>query len=125
MMLVPIACMTVPFFTSVTVTGTMVVVVVIVAVPAMPGFSWCTDSDCPSTVNRKSSGTVSSFVPSGNLTTSWLPSTAMTWNFLVSVVDCASVAAAVMPTSTPPNISRISVRVTKPPLTSVCEYPRA
>ena len=83
--------MTVPFFTSVTVTGVTVVFVVIVAVPAMPGFSSCTDSIFPSTLNRKSSGTVSSLVPSGSLTTSWFPSTAMTWNFLVSdvVVVCA------------------------------------
>ena len=81
-------CITVPFFTSVTVTGITVVFVVMVAVPAMPGFSSCTDSIFPSTLNRKSSGTVSSRVPSGSLTTSWLPSTAMTWNFLVSDVRC-------------------------------------
>ena len=38
-MLVPMFCITVPFFTSVTVTGVTVVLVVMVAVPAMPGFS--------------------------------------------------------------------------------------
>ena len=43
-MLVPDGYITVPFFTSVTVTGVTVVFVVIVAVPAMPGFSSCTDS---------------------------------------------------------------------------------
>ena len=56
MTLVPEACITVPFFTSVTVTGVTVVFVVIVAVPAMPGFSSCTDSIFPSTLNRKSCG---------------------------------------------------------------------
>ncbi|HEX2340831.1 MAG TPA: hypothetical protein VHI98_10165 [Vicinamibacterales bacterium] len=70
MMLPPAACSTIPFFTSVTVTGVTVVFVVTVAVPVMPAFSSCTDSSFPSTLNRKSSGTVSSLVPSGNLTTS-------------------------------------------------------
>ena len=78
MMLCPRARITVPFFTSVTVTGVVVVFVVIVAVPAIPGFSSCTDSCFPSTVNRKSSGTVIAFVPSGSLTTRSLPSTEMT-----------------------------------------------
>src|SRR5436190_9103575 len=58
-MLDPVTCLTVPFLTSVTVTGVTVVLVVIVAVPAIPGFSSCTDSCFPSTVNLKSSGTVS------------------------------------------------------------------
>ena len=89
MMLEPEGFITVPLFTSVTVTGITVVLVVIVAVPAMPGFSSRTDNIFPSMLNRKSSGTVSSLVPSGNLTTSWLPSTAMIWNFLVCVVVCA------------------------------------
>ena len=38
-MVAPDACTTVPFFTSVTVTGVTVVFVVIVAVPFMPGFN--------------------------------------------------------------------------------------
>jgi hypothetical protein len=58
-----------PFFTSVTVTGVTVVRVVVTAVPFMPGFNSRTDSGCPFTVKRKSSGTVSSLVPSGSLTT--------------------------------------------------------
>ena len=122
MMVVPATCSTVPFFTSVTVTGVTVVFVVTVAVPVMPGFSSCTDSSFPSTLNRKSSGTVSSLVPSGSLTTSWLPSTAMIWNFLVSAVElvvCADVTAAVRQTSAPPNTPRTTARVIKPPLTSV------
>ena len=84
MMLPAIACVTVPFFTSVTVTGVTVVRVVTVAVPFIPAFSWCTDSCCPLTVKRKSSATVSSLVPSGSLTTRVLPSTARTSKFLVS-----------------------------------------
>jgi hypothetical protein len=125
MMLVPTVCITVPFFTSVTVTGTTVVFVVMVAVPAMPGFSSCTDSIFPSMLNRKSSGTVSSLVPSGNLTTSWLPSTEMTWNFLVSVVVdvCAKVTAAVRQTSAPHNTTRTIARVIKPPVPPVSELP--
>ncbi len=100
-------CITVPFFTSVTVTGVTVVFVVIVAVPAMPAFNSCTDNIFPSTLNRKSSGTVSSLVPSGSWTTSLFASTAMTWNFLVSdvVVVCAGAAAAVRHTSAPHNTS--------------------
>ena len=86
MMVGPATCATVPFFTSVTVTGVDLVVVVMVAVPAMPGLSCCTDSCLPSTVKRKSLATVISLVPSGSLTTSWLPSTEMTSNFLVSVL---------------------------------------
>ena len=69
-MVPPDAYTTVPFFTSVTVTGVTVVRVVIVAVPFMPGLKSCTDSCCPLTVKRKSSATVSSRVPSGRLTTS-------------------------------------------------------
>src|SRR5580765_744201 len=59
---------TVPFFTSVTVTGVTVVRVVMVAVPFKPGFNCCTDNICPLTLKRKSSATVSSLVPSGSLT---------------------------------------------------------
>ena len=70
MMPAPERTTTVPFFTSVTVTGVTVVRVVMVAVPFMPAFSWCTDICCPLTVKRKSSGTVSSLVPSGSLTSS-------------------------------------------------------
>ena len=70
MMPAPERTTTVPFLTSVTVTGVTVVRVVMVAVPFMPGFNWCTDSCCPLTVKRKSSGTVSSLVPSGSLTSS-------------------------------------------------------
>ena len=62
--------MTVPFFTSVTLTGVTVVRVVIVALPFMPAFSSLTDICCPLTLKRKSSATVSSLVPSGNLTIS-------------------------------------------------------
>ena len=113
MMLVPSAFVTIPSFTSVTVTGTLVVFVVIVAVPAMPGFSCCTDSICPSMLKRKSSGTVSSRVPSGNLTTSWLPSTAMIWNFLVSVCVCASATAAVRHTRALARTTRVNTRVIK------------
>ena len=101
-MLEPERCMTVPFFTSVTVTGVTVVRVVIVAVPFMPGFNWPTDNDCPLTMNRKSSGTSSSFVPSGSLTISWLPTTLMTSKLLVSVavdVCCASDTLAVAHTT--------------------------
>ena len=80
---------TVPFFTSVTVTGVTVVRVVTVAVPFIPTFRSRTASYWPLTVKRKSSGTVSSLVPSGSLTSSWLPSTARISNVLVSVVvDC-------------------------------------
>ncbi len=70
MMVEPDALTTVPFFTSVTVTGVTVVRVVMVAVPFMPAFNSCTDICCPLTMKRKSSGTVSSLVPSGSLTTS-------------------------------------------------------
>ena len=49
--------------TSVTTTGLIVVVVVTVAVPFIPGFSSDTDTFLPSTVKRKSSGTVYSCVP--------------------------------------------------------------
>ena len=63
----PDTCMTVPLFTSVTVTGCTVVVVVIVAVPLIPGLSSCTDNCWPFMLNRKSSGTVSSLVPVGSL----------------------------------------------------------
>ncbi len=55
--------MTVPFLTSVTVTGCTVLMVVIVAVPFMPGFRSWTDSCLPFTSNLKSSGIVYSFVP--------------------------------------------------------------
>ena len=99
MMLPPDASATVPFFTSVTVTGVTVVRVVIVAVPFMPTVNWRTDICWPSTLKRKSSGTVSSLVPSGSETTSTLPSTARTWKALVSaddVVCCASDPTAVM-----------------------------
>ena len=47
MMLYLVTCSTVPFLTSVTVTGVTVVLVVIVAVPAIPGFSSCTDRLLP------------------------------------------------------------------------------
>ena len=40
----PVCIATVPFFTSVTVTGVTVVRVVTVAVPFIPGFNCCTDS---------------------------------------------------------------------------------
>ena len=70
MIVLPDACTTVPFFTSVTVTGVTVVFVVMVAVPFMPGFNSRTDNGLPLTVKRKSSATVSSLVPSGSRTTS-------------------------------------------------------
>ena len=54
-----------PSFTSVTVTGTDVTRVVMTAVPFMPGVNSRTDNGLPLTVKRKSSGTVSSLVPSG------------------------------------------------------------
>ena len=106
-MLVPRFCITVPFFTSVTVTGVTVVLVVIVAVPVMPDFSSCTDNIFPSTLNRKSSATAISLVPSGSFTTRVLPSTEMIWNFFVSdvVVVCAGAAAAVRQTRAPHNTS--------------------
>ena len=56
MMLLPEVCITVPFFTSVTVTGVTVVLVVMVAVPAMPGFSSCTDSHLPVDVELEAGG---------------------------------------------------------------------
>src|SRR4029078_11800776 len=65
----------------------------------MPGLSSRTDSGLPSTVKRKSSGTVSSFVPSGPLTTSMLPSTATISNFFVCMVD--EVCCASAPLATP------------------------
>ena len=83
----PDVCMTVPCFTSVTVTGVTVVRVVMVAVPFMPDFSSCTDNCLPLTVKRKSSGTVSSFMPSGRLTTTQLPSTARMLKVFVSDDD--------------------------------------
>src|SRR4030095_6054713 len=113
MMLEPVACMTVPFFTSVTVTGVTVVRVVIVAVPFMPGFNSRTDICCPSMLKRKSSATVSSLVPSGSRTVSWLPYTASTSKLLVSwdVVDCcASDTTAVRLTAIAARNTRLSVR---------------
>jgi hypothetical protein len=92
MMVEPAVSITVPFLISVTVTGVTVVRVVMVAVPFMPGFNSRTDNGCPLTVKRKSSATVNSLVPSGSLTTSWLPSTMSTSNVFVSVelvVCCA------------------------------------
>ena len=106
--------MTVPFFISVTVTGVIVVFVVTMAVPFMPGFKSCTDNCCPSTVNRKSSGTISSRVPSGIFTTRSLPSTEITWNVFVCVdvvVDCcASDTAAVRITTIEASSPRVNVR---------------
>src|SRR3954447_7481903 len=117
MMLGPEACMTVPFFTSVTVTGVTVVFVVIVAVPFMPGFKSLTESCWPSTVKRKSSGTISSRVPSGSFTTRSLPSTAMTWSDLVGGdvgLDCyASDTVAVSITTIEASSPRVSVRCIK------------
>ena len=106
-------------------TGVIVVLVVIVAVPAMPGFSSCTDSILPSTLNRKSSGTVSSLVPSGSLTTSLLPSTAMTWNFWVSdvVVVCAGAAAPRQAHQRTNRPTRITARVITPPNPLVFDCP--
>ena len=55
-------------------------------------------------MNVKSSGTFSCRVPSGSLTISSLPSTAITWNVLVSVVwdvVCAGATAAVRRTIVP------------------------
>src|SRR5262245_17675673 len=97
----PVTRATVPFLTSVTVTGVSVVLVVIVAVPVMPGFSSSTDIGCPFTVSLKSGGTVSSLVPSGSLTTRSLPLTAMISNVFVSVVlvVCAGACAVTRPSS--------------------------
>jgi len=124
-MLVPKFCITVPFLTSVTTTGVVVVLVVIVAVPDMPGFNSRTDSIFPSTLNRKSSATAISLVPSGSFTTSTLPSTEMTWNFFVSdddVVVCACAAPAVRHTSAPHNTNRIVARVIQPPVRPVSKF---
>ena len=65
-------------------------------------------------LKRKSSATVSSLVPSGSLTTSWLPSTAMTSNDLTSVelvVVCASDTAAVENTTAAARTIRTIARV--------------
>ena len=113
MMVEPTECTTVPFFTSVTVTGVTVVRVVMVAVPFMPGLKSRTDSCCPLTVKRKSSATVSSLVPSGSLTTSWLPSTARTSNVFVSavlVVCCASDTTDVKQTTAAPRTTLLIAR---------------
>jgi hypothetical protein len=98
----PTTCITVPSFTSVTVTGFTVVVVVNVAVPCMPGFRSWTDSVLPPTLKRNDSGTVYSFVSPASRTTKRLPSTATTSNVRVSVfvdVDCAEAAPTVSPTT--------------------------
>ena len=86
MMEEPLDCITVPLFTSVTVTGVTVVFVVIVAVPFMPGFNCCTDIGCPLTVKVKPAGTVISRVPSGRLTTSSVPIDSQHFDVFVSVV---------------------------------------
>ena len=70
MMLEPDGCMTVPFFTSVTVTGVTVVFVVMVAVPFMPGFQLVHGQLLAVDGEAEVVGTVSSLVPSGSLTTS-------------------------------------------------------
>jgi len=75
----PSVLITSPFLTSVTKTGRDVVVVVMTADPFMPGFSALRGTRLPSTVNRKSSGTVCSWVaPSAPRTTRVLPSTEIT-----------------------------------------------
>ena len=78
------ACSTSASRTSVTKTGRTVVDVVTVAVPFIPGLRSDTAMLLPSTVKRKSGGTVSSFVPRSSRTTSLFPSTAITSNLRVS-----------------------------------------
>jgi hypothetical protein len=77
---------TTPSRISVTATSLIVVVVVMVAVPFIPGFKSDTAIFLPSTVKRKSSGTVISCVPFSSRTTSLFPSTATTSKLRVPVV---------------------------------------
>ena len=110
MMDVPLVAWTVPFFTSVTVTGVTVVFVVMVAVPFMPTVNSRTDIGFPLIMKRKSSATFSSLVPSGRLTTNVLPSTAITSNALVSVavvVVCACDPTAVRHTTAAAKTTRL------------------